>query len=109
MKMKQLILEKKNIYLGVMLALVLIFVILLLPILYCFFFDYANGDDLWEGAVAHQVLVNNGTPKDFFCEIYKWAKIDYNAWEGNWSSIILWCLEPSIWGEKAYLLSCVFL
>lgn len=83
----------------------LIFLISLLPIFYCTFFDYANGDDLWEGAAAYRVLVNNGTMKEFFTEIFNWAKKDYIGWEGNWSSIILWCLEPSIWGEKVYCIT----
>lgn len=82
-----------------------LFLISLLPILYCSFFDYATGDDLWEGAVAHRVLVNQGTIKEFVTAIYEWAKVDYIGWEGNWSSIILWCLEPSIWGEKVYCIT----
>lgn len=84
---------------------VICFIISLLPVLYCSLFDYASGDDLWEGAAAYRVLAEHGTIKEFFSEIYRWAKTDYNAWEGNWSSIILWCLEPSIWGEKVYCIT----
>lgn len=82
-----------------------LFLISLLPLIYCSFFDYATGDDLWEGAVAYRVLVNNGTVKEFVTAVFEWAKIDYMGWEGNWSSIILWCLEPSIWGEKVYCIT----
>lgn len=98
------LLEKVT-YKKIAVVMTLLFFISLLPILYCSFFDYASGDDLWEGAVAHRVLVNHGTIKEFITEIYKWAKIDYLNWEGNWSSIILWCLEPSIWGEKFYCIT----
>lgn len=86
-------------------ALVGVFLISLLPILYCSFFDYATGDDLWEGAAAHRVLVNGGTVREFIMAVYEWAKGDYLGWEGNWFSIILWCLEPSIWGEKVYCIT----
>lgn len=82
-----------------------LFLVSLLPILYCSFFDYANGDDLWEGAAARQVIVNGGSFKELVQAVWQWAKVDYIGWEGNWSSIILWCLEPSIWGEKVYCIT----
>ena len=82
-----------------------LFIISLAPILYCSFFDYATGDDLWEGAAAYRVLADNGTFKQFISAVYNWAKVDYLGWEGNWASIILWCLEPSIWGEKVYCIT----
>lgn len=95
-------LYKKVTYNKIAVVLLAVFIIYILPIVYCSFFNYANGDDLWEGAVAHQVLVNGGNIKEFISAVYQWAKVDYLGWEGNWSSIILWCLEPSIWGEGVY-------
>lgn len=96
---------RKITYKKIAITMVVLFLISLLPILYCSFFDYATGDDLWEGAAAYRVLVNNGSVKEFFKAIFEWAKGDYISWEGNWSSIILWCLEPSIWGEKVYCIT----
>lgn len=96
---------EKITYKKIAVGLAVLFFISLLPILYCSFFDYATGDDLWEGAAAHRVLANRGTIGEFFREVYIWARIDYLGWEGNWSSIILWCLEPSIWGEKIYCIT----
>lgn len=96
---------RKITYKKIALFMLTLFLISLLPILYCSFFDYATGDDLWEGAAAHRVLVNNGTAKDFLTAVFKMVKTDYLGWEGNWSSIILWCLEPSIWGEKVYCIT----
>lgn len=103
--MKQQNFWEKITYKKIAVCMVVLFLVSLLPIIYCSFFNYATGDDLWEGAVAHRVLVNQGTIGEFFREIYEWAKIDYLSWEGNWSSIILWCLEPSIWGEKVYCIT----
>ncbi len=97
--------SRKFTYRKIAIALLVLFFISLLPIFYCSFFDYATGDDLWEGAAAHRVLVENGSVKEFFRAVYEWAKVDYLGWEGNWSSIILWCLEPSIWGEKVYCIT----
>lgn len=96
---------RKITYKKIVIFLLILFGLSLLPILYCSFFDYATGDDLWEGAAAYRVLANHGSVKDFFSAVFEWAKGDYLGWEGNWSSIILWCLEPSIWGEKVYCIT----
>lgn len=96
---------KKITYRRIALVMLGLFFLSLLPILYCSFFNYATGDDLWEGAAAYRVLVNHGSIKEFFTAVFEWAKVDYLGWEGNWSSIILWCLEPSIWGEKVYCIT----
>lgn len=98
-------LTDKVTYKRLAIMMTIFFVISLLPIIYCSFFDYANGDDLWEGAAAYRVLANNGSLKEFVSAVFEWAKVDYYGWEGNWSSIILWCLEPSIWGEKVYCIT----
>ncbi len=96
---------KKLSYNKIAVAMVILFFVSLLPIFYCSFFDYATGDDLWEGAVVYGVLKNNGTIKDVCVEICNWVKTEYVGWAGNWSSIVLWSLEPSVWGEKAYCIT----
>lgn len=96
---------RKITYKKIAIFLLILFGLSLLPICYCSFFDYATGDDLWEGAAAYRVLANHGSVKDFFSAVFEWAKGDYLGWEGNWSSIILWSLEPSIWGEKVYCIT----
>lgn len=96
---------RKITYKKIVIFMLALFAISLLPIIYCSFFDYATGDDLWEGAAAYRVLVNHGSVREFFQTVFEWAKGDYVSWEGNWSSIILWCLEPSIWGEKVYCIT----
>lgn len=98
-------LVEKITYPKIILVMAGLFFVSLLPILYCTFFDYASGDDLWEGASAYRVLADHGSTKDFIMAVYTWAKTDYIGWRGNWSSIILCCLEPSIWGEKVYCIT----
>lgn len=96
---------QKITYKRIAVVMLILFLISLLPIIYCSFFDYASGDDLWEGAAAYRVLVNRGTIKDFVRAVLEQARMDYYGWEGNWSSIILWCLPPNIWGEKFYCIT----
>lgn len=103
--MKNHISWEKISYKKIALTMLGLFFISLIPVMYCSFFDYATGDDLWVGAAAYRVLANNGTIKEFIAAVYEWAKGDYLGWEGTWSSIILWSLEPSIWGEKVYCIT----
>ena len=79
-----------------------ILIISLLPLLYCSFFDYATGDDLWEGAVAYQIIQSGGSLGELFREVFAWIKIDYLGWQGNWSSTFLWCFSPNVFGERVY-------
>lgn len=103
--MKDRVLLEKMSYKKIALILLGLFLVTLLPIIYCSFFNYANGDDLWEGAAAYRVLAEGGTVKDFFIAIRDWFIVDYYGWEGNWSSIILWLIPPNIWGEKVYCIT----
>lgn len=77
----------------------------LVPLLYCSFFDYATGDDLWEGAVAYQILQRGGSVRELFQSVFSWIKAEYYGWEGNWSSIFLWCFSPNVFGEKIYCIT----
>lgn len=98
-------LRKYFTYRNIAILICTITVITILPLLYCSFFDYATGDDLYEGAAAHQAIIQNLGFSGFCDAIRKQFISDYYGWEGNWSSIILWCLEPSIWGEKWYCIT----
>lgn len=82
-----------------------ILLISLIPVLYCFFFVYANGDDLWEGQTLHRLFIHRSSWKEVVSGIKYHFVSDYMTWEGNWSSIILWMMEPSVWGEKVYLIT----
>jgi hypothetical protein len=77
----------------------------MIPILYVSFFDYATGDDLGYGAAAHYVIVTGGSIGDFFRAILNRCVDQYTSWGGTWTSTILWTLEPSIWGEKMYIIT----
>ncbi len=86
-------------------GMIVLFLLSLFPILYCSFFDYATGDDLWEGAAAYQILQQGGTLRELFSAVFSWMKMDYLGWQGNWSSTFLWCFSPNVFGEKAYCIT----
>lgn len=96
--MKKLI-DRKYIYLVLI---SLVFLIALLPIIYCSFFNYATGDDFTQSDLTHLVIVNHGTFGEFINGTMRRLKAFYNGWGGNWSACLLWTIQPSIWGESFY-------
>ncbi len=78
------------------------FIVSLLPILWLSFYDYASGDDLHYGAGLRQVFREGGGFGEAVASILSQVRGAYDSWQGTWSSIVLFCLEPSVWGEKVY-------
>lgn len=81
---------------------VIIFLVSLLPILLISFFGYASGDDLGYGAAVKLVLDSHGSVIEIFKAVNSTIQGTWYSWQGTWSSIFLFCFEPSIWGERWY-------
>lgn len=77
----------------------------ILPILIIAPFGYASADDLGYGATVRRVLVNNGSAIDVFTAVIDEIRQIYYGWQGTWSSVFMFCFEPSIWGEKFYVIT----
>ena len=95
--------KSSSFYIAV--GVLVIFVLSLIPILRCSFYNYATGDDLWEGAVAYQAMKSGKSFSELMKEVFAWMKVDYLGWQGNWSSTFLWCFSPNVFGEKAYIVT----
>lgn len=74
----------------------------MLPLIYCAFFDYATGDDLGYGSVARHILMENDGIGAFFSVIVKQVVRYWHTYQGTWSSVFLFSLQPGIWGERFY-------
>lgn len=84
---------------------VVIFAVTMLPILYCSFFDYATGDDLGYSAALHHAMQQHVS---FFAALQVMGKEvadTYQSYQGTWSSVFLFQLQPGIWSERAYTLT----
>ena len=77
-------------------------VLTLLPVIYLSFFNYATGDDLGYGASLHRVLMKDGSIADMVSAVVRNVKNSYFSFQGTWSSIALFSVEPSVWGERFY-------
>jgi hypothetical protein len=83
----------------------LLFLVTLIPVFWVSIHDYATGDDLGYGALVHRALVQHASIGAFFNAFAETFKAQYFGWGGTWSSTVLWILEPSIWGEKFYIIT----
>lgn len=77
----------------------------LLPILYCSFYDYATGDDLGYSAGIHRVMVSGGSLPQVLQALWEQVVRSWYTFQGTWSSIILFQLQPGIWGERVYTIT----
>lgn len=79
-----------------------ILILSLLPILYCSFFVRATGDDLAYSAALHRVMIHGGSLADALEAIRRQVVQSWYGYQGTWSSIILFQLQPGIWGDAVY-------
>lgn len=77
-------------------------VISILPMLYLSFFDYANGDDFNYGYMTHQTWLHTGSVLAVLQSACTVVKNTWYSWQGTWSSVFLFSLQPGIWKERVY-------
>ena len=78
------------------------FLVSMLPILYCGFFNYATADDFIKSYTVHNVLLNGGSLADAIVEGIMAAASMWKSWEGTWTSNFVLAMQPGIWGEHVY-------
>lgn len=94
---------KKNHTLIFCAAAVLCFALVCIPLLAVAKYNYMSSDDFRYGAVTHQAI-QMGQPWKIFELAAKQAVTTYHTWQGSFSAVFLFALQPGIWGEKYYQL-----
>lgn len=84
-------------------AVVSLFIFICIPLLVIARYNYMSVDDYGYGAAAHQAI-QNGQPWKIFGLAAKQAAGVYRTWQGSFSAVFLFGLQPGIWGEKYYQL-----
>lgn len=79
-----------------------LFALSLIPILYVAPAVRATGDDLGYGAGVHHAIVHNLGAAGILDAIRSQIISSWHSWQGTWSSIALFCLEPGVWGDSCY-------
>ena len=83
----------------------IIFVLTMIPIVYVAPAVRATGDDLGYSAGVHQALAGGEGLSGALTAIAKQVVGSWYSWQGTWSSIVLFCLQPGILGDEWYPLT----
>lgn len=80
----------------------IIFIVSLLPILYVSPYVRATGDDLGYSWTIHNAITGGSGLMGIISEVIEKMVSTWYSWQGTWSSVALFCLQPGIWGEEWY-------
>ena len=84
-----------------------LFILSLVPIAMVAPYVRAAGDDLNYSAGVHRALQQGGGLSELLSAVSATVKNTWYSWQGTWSSVALFSLQPGIWGEKWYPLTVV--
>ena len=82
-----------------------IFIASLLPVLWVAPFVRSTGDDLNYSAGVHMALMRGEGLGGVLCAVADSVRGTWYSWQGTWSSIALFSLQPGVWGNKWYPLT----
>lgn len=97
--------KRRCVELAVNSLLILLLIVTLAPIIYLTFFDYANGDDFGFSSGVRRIIMTHGGAKAFVDTLLNELSGVYYSWQGTWSSVLLFQLQPGIFGEHWYTLT----
>ncbi len=92
----------------ILFSLILITIILLIPIIGASFYTNPSADDYTYGLRTMNALSNGGII-ELIKEIGNTVKDNYFSWQGTFSAIVLFSLNPSIWGTQIYFLTTIII
>lgn len=82
-----------------------IFIASLLPVLWVAPYVRSTGDDLNYSVGVHMALMRGEGLGGVLCAVADSVKGTWHSWQGTWSSIALFSLQPGVWGNKWYPLT----
>lgn len=80
----------------------ILFLLSLVPIALVAPYVRSTGDDLNYSMNVHHVLENGGGLFDVIQTIIAGVKGTWYSWQGTWSSVALFMVQPGIWGNEWY-------
>ena len=93
---------------NILISIIIISIVLLIPILWVSFYNVASADDFNYGRYTINVLSSGGILK-LLEGVFKTVKHFYNNWQGTYSAIALFSLNPAIFGEDFYFITTFFI
>lgn len=90
-------------------SLLIILAITLVPLLWIAFFNHSCADDFSYGLLSRYAWVDTHNIFAVFKAVITQIKLSYLGWQGTYSAIAVFALQPAIWGEQFYFLSTFIL
>lgn len=83
----------------------ILFALSLIPIVVVAPYVRSTGDDLNYSRFVHHTLENGGNIIDVMRTVWEMVQSTWGTWQGTWSSVALFSLQPGIWGNEWYPLT----
>lgn len=80
-------------------------VITTLPLLAIAPFNHSSGDDFSYGYRVHDAITQSGDPIEIVKAIAETVTVTYQNWQGSYSAVVLFSIQPAVWGEQFYWIS----
>lgn len=101
------VIRKSQSYIFCM-AIVLLFLVICIPLCVVAKYNYMSADDFGYGVITHHAIME-GQPLKIFGLAAKQAADTYMRWQGSFSAVFIFALQPGIWGEQYYQLGIYFI
>ncbi|MCR4926907.1 MAG: DUF6056 family protein [Lachnospiraceae bacterium] len=89
--------------------LITVFVLALIPLYIIGFYDHPSVDDYFYGMETSAAWRETHSASAVFDAAFRETITTYNEWQGTYAAIFLMRLQPSVWGEKYYVIAPFFL
>lgn len=98
------IITKKNILIGI----IIISVLLLIPIIKAALYTHPSADDFNYGIKTINKIQSEGILAVFF-GAFEQVIDAYNSWQGTYSAVMLFALNPSVFGDNFYFMTTIII
>ena len=84
-------------------------VISMIPIFAITPYNHSCADDYSYGYRAHAAYVQTKTPVEIIKAVVETVTTTYQKWQGTYSAIALFSIQPAVWGEQYYIITTYIL
>lgn len=77
----------------------------LVPVLIIAFYNHGTSDDFSYGWMTRIAWIDTHSLREVLKAVFRNVKETYFAWQGTYSAVALFALQPGVWGENFYFLS----
>lgn len=85
--------------------LICVLIVTLIPIMVISQYNHSCADDYSYGKRVKDTLAKTHNPIEIGKAVVSTVSSTYKTWQGTYSAIVLFSLQPAVWGEQYYFLS----